>query len=138
MPWRASRKATEKMPADADAATGVSAIVQVAPPSSVISMRQRAAAPVPIQARPIAGRRCWCRCRRTPPSFGSAGGSRSGGTRAHVCAAVSGGEDDELAVDRVAHDQAAPASQNAIASKNALGSSLVNCSAQCAPASVVL
>jgi hypothetical protein len=49
MPWSASRKAIEKMPADGPAASGVEAAVHVRPPSLDRKTRETAAAPVPIQ-----------------------------------------------------------------------------------------
>src|SRR4029079_10799539 len=81
---RGLRKATEKMPADSDALSGVSAIAQVPPPSAVRSTRLRAAAPVPIHARPPAATAMLVPLPAKAPSFGSAGGSAPAGTRVHV------------------------------------------------------
>jgi len=66
------------------AASGVSAIVQDAPPSVVRRTRQRVEAPVPIHAWSRPNTATLVPLPAKAPSFESAGGNLSGGTRTHV------------------------------------------------------
>src|SRR5882672_5928445 len=109
------------MPAEAEAATGVSAIVQDAPPSVVRRTRQRVEAPVPIHAWSRPNTATLVPLPAKAPSFESAGGNLSGGTRTHVFPPSLVVRMSNLPSTESPITSPRPASQNAIASKNAFG-----------------
>jgi hypothetical protein len=126
------------MPEDGPEASGVPASAQVRPPSLERSTRDSLAAPVPTQTWfggstatlvPLAAKK---------PSFGSAGGSAAAGTRVHVAppSVVVRMTNWPFTESLIATPRVS--SQNAMASKNAFGSVLTNCSIQVAPVSRVL
>src|SRR5262249_14207137 len=126
------------MPADCEAASGVSAIVQVLPLSAVRSTRDFVEAPVPIHARSLPRTAMFVPLPANAPSFGSAGGSDADRTCVQCappsCVVINTNLPSTESLTAIP----AFASQNAIASKKAFALSLVNCSVQFAPASVVL
>src|SRR5579871_2170376 len=72
------------MPALGPAGIGVSATVHVLPLSGVWRTRDLLAAPVPIQACDVPNTAMLVPLAANAPSFSSAGGNDSHGTRAHV------------------------------------------------------
>ena len=134
-PCCASRNAIEKMPVACPVATGVAAMAHVRPPSDDRSTRD-AVVPIHTCSRPNIATLVPLAAKA--PSPGRAGGTRSAATRSQVR--------PPSTVLRITNRpsteslKAIPrsASQNAIASRNTLGSVFANCRSQCAPPSFVL